>query len=920
MGMDGRLLELRGRRVEVARLQRLVADVQAGKGQALLVRGEPGIGKSALLDYLTGAADGCQIVRAAGVESEMELPFAGLHQLCLPMLDLAERLSPVQREALDVAFGLRAGEPPDRFLVGAATLSLLSEASAVQPLLCIVDDGQWLDQASAQALTFAARRLFADRVGVVFGVRDPVTTPEWRGLPELVVGGLGDQDAKALLKAVIPGRLDAHVEDRIVAETHGNPLALLELPRGLTATELAGGFERPDVRPLASQLEQNFAQRVESLPLPTQRLLLAAAAEPVGDVPLLLRALKILDVPVDAAGPAEAAGLIDLGARVRFRHPLVRSATYRAAGSADRRTAHQALAEATDPDVDPDRRAWHRANGAAEPDEDIAADLVASADRAQRRGGLAATAAFLERATHLTPDPATRAGRALAAAHASLRAGAFENALKLLVVAADWSTDDLHQAMVDLTRAQISFVSGRSEAVQLLRNAAHRLEPLAPGLARDTYVDAISAAMYVGILAPDFPAAEVARVARAAPRPPVERKQDLLLDTLAVSFTDGYPAAVGLAREAVEAFADPARAEPDDQRWLFQAARTAIDLRDLECWDVLTARHESIAREQGDLTQLPLALTSRMAMHAFSAEFTAAASLRAEVRTICEVTGLARAPYGEIPLIVLQGRTDEALRLIAELTDEVTARGEGAGLSLTYWARAFLMNSFARYSEALEPAEAACADPSDLGLANWAFPELIEAAVRTGQPERASEAYDRLTRLMQAAGTDWALGVLARSTALLTTGPAAETSYREAIDHLSRTRVRIELVRAHLLYGEWLRREGRRQDAREHLRTAYDILTTVGSDAFADRLHHELSATGETITKRTPHSPETLTSQEAHIAELAATGLTNPEIAAQLFLSRHTVEWHLRKVFTKLSITSRRQLPSALTKPRIRQA
>ncbi|WP_432947951.1 helix-turn-helix transcriptional regulator [Kribbella sp. CA-253562] len=912
---DGTVVGLRGRRQEVARLRRLLDDVRSGQGQALVVRGEPGIGKSALLDELAGQTDGCRVVRASGVEAEMELPFAGLHQLCVPLLELADRLSPVQREALDVAFGLRTGAPPDRFLVGAATLTLLSEASVAQPLLCVVDDGQWLDQASAQALTFAARRLFADRVGVVFGLRDPVTTPQWRGLPELVVGGIGDHDAKTLLEAVIPGRLDAHVVNRIVAETRGNPLALLELPRGLSAAELAGGFERPDVRPLASQLEQNFAQRVQALPSQTQRLMLTAAAEPVGDVPLLLRALRVLDVPVSAAGPAEAAGLIELGAQVRFRHPLVRSATYRAAASADRRAVHQALAEATDPTVDPDRRAWHRANGAADTDEDIAAELAASADRAQRRGGLAATAAFLKRATQLTPNPATKAARALAAAHASLRAGAFEDALKLLVVADDWSADDLHQAMVELTRAQISFVSGRSEAVQMLLDAARRLEPLAPGLARDTYIDAISAAMYAGILAPDFPAGRVARAARDAPRPPAERQQDLLLDTLAVTFTDGYPAAVALAREAVEAFADPARAEPDDQRWLFQAARAAIDLRDLEFWDVITAKHERIAREHGDLTQLPLALTSRMAMHAYAGDFAAAASLRAEVRTICDVTGVNRAPYGEIPLTVMQGRADEASRLITELTDEVTARGEGAGLSLTYWARAFLMNSSARYSEALDPALAASADPSDLGLANWVFPELVEAAVRTGRPELASEAYNRLTEVMRAAGTDWALGVLARSTALLKTGEAAESCYQEAVERLSRTRVRIELARAHLLYGEWLRRDGRRQDARGQLRSAYDILTTAGSDAFATRVRHELAATGETVGQRTDRAGETLTAQEARIAELAAHGLTNAEIGAQMFLSRHTIEWHLRKVFTKLDITSRRQLQNALAEP-----
>ena len=913
--------ELRGRRVEFAQLERLVGDVRTGEGRVLLVRGEPGVGKSALLDYLAGHAGGCRVARAAGVESEMELPFAGLHQLCASMLDLAGRLPPVQREALEVALGARAGGPPDRFVVGAATLTLLSEASARRPLLCIVDDAQWLDEASVQALTFVGRRLFADRLGVVFGVRDPVTRPEWRGLPELVVEGLGDPDAKALLGVVIPGRLDEDVRDRIVAETRGNPLAIIELPRGLSAAELAWGFERPDVRPLASQLEQSFARRVQSLSPETRMLLLTAAAEPVGDVPLLRRALTILDVPEGAAGPAERAGLIDLGVQVRFRHPLARSATYRAAPPADRRAVHQALAEATDPARDPDRRAWHRANGAAEPDEEIAAELVRSADRAQGRGGAAAAAAFLRRATELTPDPANRAMRAMAAAQASLRAGAFENALKLLVVADDWSADDLHQPMVELMRAQITFVSGHGvAAVPLLLDAARRLESLDPGLARDTYIDAISAAMFAGILAPGFPAREVARAARAAPRPPTDRKQDVLLDTLAISFTDGYAAAVPLAREAVTAYADPASADPGDQRWLFQAARTAFDLRDLECWDLLTARYERIAREQGDLTELVLALNFRVVVRLFLAEFGAATSLLAELRTICDATGIGLGPYAEIGLVVMHGRVDEATRLIAVTTDEVMSRGEGSALSFTHWALAFLMNSLARYPEALVAAQAACADPSDLGMSNWAFAEFIEAAVRTGQPKLAAGVHDRLSRMMRATGTDWALGVLARSSALLASGEAAESFYREAIERLGRTRVRFELARAHLLYGEWLRREGRRQDARGQLKTAYDMLTAAGSDAFAERLCHELAATGETVSKRSDRASETLTAQETRIAELAGTGLTNAEIGARMFLSRHTVEWHLRKVFTKLGITSRRQLHKVLAHTEIHQA
>lgn len=918
MTIGGAAHGLRGRRAETARLDRLVSDVRSGEGQVLIVRGEAGIGKSALLDYLAGQADGFRVARAAGVESEMELPFAGLHQLCAPMLNLGDHLPPLQREALAVAFAETVGGPPDRFLIGVAALSLLAEASARQPLLCVIEDAQWLDQASAQTLAFVGRRLFAERIGMVFAVREPAAGSHWRGFQDLAVDGLTDEHAGALLDAAVPGRLDVHIRDRIVAETRGNPLALLELPRGLTTIQLAGGFEWPDTRPLASQIEQNFAQRVQSLPPQTQQLLLTAAAESVGDVPLLLRALTILGVPVSAAAPAEAAGLIELGARVRFRHPLVRSATYRTTASADRREVHLALAEAIDPGLDPDRRAWHRAHGADGPDEDVAGELVSSADRAQRRGGVAATAAFLQRATELTPDPAERSVRALAAAQATLHAGAFDTALRLLVTADEGPANPLHRAHVNLLRAQIAFAAGHSvDGAHLLLDAARRLEPLDLELARDTYLAAMAASMFAGRLAPSSPQTEVARAALAAPQPKTPRKHDLLLETVAVQFTDGYPAAVPLARKALRVFSEEALAEQGDLRWLWLASRTAVDLWDDETWDVLTGRHLRIARELGDLTELPLVMNSRVLLHLFAGEFTAASSLVAEIQTISEATGIGLASYGAIALAVWRGNPDEAGPLIATTIDDVTARGEGAGLSFTHWANSVLMNSLSRYQEALTAARAAVEDPKDFGVADWALPELVEAAARSGRPELAADGYDRLTEMAQASGTDWALGLLARSRALLATGPAAESGYLEAIERLGRTRVRIDLARAHLVYGEWLRREGRRQDARGELRTAYDILSAGGAGAFAERARRELAATGELVDERARRAGDTLTAQEAQIAELAGAGLTNAQIGAQMFLSQHTVEWHLRKVFTKLGITSRRQLrpPAAEAAP-----
>ncbi len=901
--------ELRGRRTECELLDRLVARVRSGHGQALLVRGDAGVGKSALLDYAVTRSTGCRVARAAGVESEMELAFAGLHQLCAPMLDLRDRLPGPQREALDVAFGYSAGSPPDRFLVGVAVLSLLATVSEDGPLLCVVDDAQWLDQVSAQTLTFVSRRLLAERIGVVFAVREPAAELVWRGLPELSVGGLANEDARALLDSVVPGRLDEKVRDRIVAETRGNPLALLELPRGLTAEELAGGFGRPDAQPLASQIERTFARRVLTLPAPTRKVLLTAAAEPVGDVTLLLRATSLLDLPISAAAPAEAAELIELGSRVRFRHPLVRSAIYRAATPAHRRDVHRALAEATDPALDPDRRAWHRAHATVGTDEEVAAELVSSADRAQSRGGVAAAAEFLRRATELTPDPAMRAMRALAAAQAELRSGAFETALKLLLVADEGPADELHQARVQLLRAQISFASGHDMAApRLLLEAARRLEPLDSGLARDTHRDAMAAAILAGGLADGAGVLEVAGAVHAAPNPVPPRPGDRLLDSLAVLFTDGYDAAVPLAKEALRAFRAEDAATASDLPWLWLAAITAADFWDDESWSILTARHVQAARDVGNRSDLPLTLNSLVFVHLFAGERAAAASLVAEIQAIGEATGSGLAPYGALALAAWRGNEAEAVPLIEASMADVVARGEDAGIMVTHWARALLLNGLTRYSDALTAASAAADHALESAAAYWSLSELVESAVRSGRPELAARAYERLAATTRATGTAWGLGALARCGALLATGDAADALYRQAIEHLGRTRLRMELARTHLVYGEWLRRENRRQEARDQLRSAHTILTAAGADAFADRARRELAAAGESIDERATGASDTLTAQEANIARLAGSGLTNAEIGAQLFLSPHTVEWHLRKVFTKLGITSRRQL------------
>jgi DNA-binding CsgD family transcriptional regulator len=882
--------------------------VRAGEGRALVLRGEPGVGKTVLLDYLAGQASGCLVARAAGVQSEMELAFAALHQLCAPMLDQDEALPVPQRKALRTAFGLSAGPVPDRFLVGLAVVGLLSETARERPLVCLVDDQQWLDHASAQALGFAARRLAADPVGLVFAARAP--GDDLTGLPELVVEGLAQDHARELLDSVLPGPLDARVRDQIIADTNGNPLALLELPRGLTPEQLAGGFGLSSAIPLAGRIEESFARQLEALPAQTRRLVQLAAADPSGDPVLVWRAAGRLAIGAGAAGPAAEAGLAEFGARVRFRHPLVRSAAYRSASAQTRQELHGALAEATDPAVDPDRRAWHRAQAAPGPDEEVAAELEQCAGRAQRRGGLAAAAAFLERSAGLTVDPARRAERALAAAQAKHQAGARDAALGLLAMAQAGPLDELQRARGDLLRAEIAFASSHGrDAPPLLLSAARQLETLDVGLARRTYLEAFTAALFVGRLSPAV--GDVARAARRAPAPlATPRPPDLLLDGLALLVTEGYAAGTPALRRALLPFRSHDISAEEGLSWLWLAERAAMATWDDETWHILASRHVTLARDAGALSELPLAVRSRILLHAHAGELAEGEALIAEAQVVAGVTGSQLAPYGATGIAAWRGREAEAAELIQANMDGVTSRGEGRGVTSQYSA-ALLYNGVGQYDKALAAAEVAC-EYDDVGVLGWSLTELIEAAVRSGQPGRASDALGRLAESTSASGTDWGLGTEARSRALLSEGEAAENCYREAIERLGRTRMRPAAARAHLLYGEWLRRENRRRDARTELRTAFELLSTMGIEAFAERARRELLATGERVRKRTVETVSELTAQEAHIARLAVDGRTNVEIGAQLFLSTRTVEWHLGKVYSKLGVGSRRELRLAL--------
>jgi DNA-binding CsgD family transcriptional regulator len=909
--VPGRSAGLKGRRRERETLQELIDAVRRGESRTLVVRGEPGAGKTALLGYIVERAADCRVARATGVQSEMELAFAGLHQLLAPMLDHLERVQLPQRDALRTAFGLSPGPAPDRFLVGLAVLSLLSDVGEEQPLLCLVDDAQWLDRASAQILAFVARRLQAESVGLVFAARAP--SAELAGLPQLALEGLPQDDAGALLDSVLSAPLDARVRDQVLSETRGNPLALLEVARALTPAELAGGFALPGAVPLAGGIEERFRRRLDALPPQTRLLLQLAAADPVGEPLLVWDAAERLGIDPQAATPAAEAGLLEFGARVRFRHPLVRSAAYHSAAPEVRRAVHAALAQATDPKLDPDRRAWHRAQAAAGPDEQVAEELERSAGRAQARGGLAAAAAFLERAAMLTPIPARRAQRLLAAAAAKRDAGALDAALELLVAVEVGALDELQRARVDLLGGQIALEQRRAaDAGRLLVSAARRLEPLDAGLARETYLEALGAAIANDL---DVPGGTLeilgaARAAPAGPSPP--RAVDVLLDALAARLTDGFAAAAPILSRALALLLDVEPSDEQGGRWLFLAGGRAGAIVALELWDAessraLATRQAQLARNSGALVNLQFALSFLARGHLLAGELAATEQMIEEDHVIAEVSGNPPLRSAEIALAAWRGHEAAVSQLIEAASREGAARWR----STSSYARSVLFNGLGRHDLAREAAWESFLRDS-IGQGPLLVPELIEAAARTGETAQVKTALAWLSERTGAISSEWALGLEARARALQSEGHQAERSYHDSIVHLAHTRARVELARSHLLYGEWLRRQRRRVDARQHLSTAHDMLESMGVEAFAERARRELSATGASVRKRTPDTRDELTPQEGQIARLAREGLSNPEIGTRLFISPRTVQYHLRKVFAKLGISSRAQLEGVL--------
>jgi DNA-binding CsgD family transcriptional regulator len=907
-------MKLLGRRAECEALDGVLADAVAGRSRAVVLRGEAGAGKSALLGYVSERLDGWRIGRAVGVESEMELPYSSLHQLCAAMSDRLDRLPAPQRDALATVFGLSTGPAPDRFLVGLAVLTLFAEIAEEQPLVLLVDDAHWLDEASAQILGFMARRLLAERVALICAVRSGIGNDALAGLPALTIGGLDDTDARVLLQQNVRGPFDAAVGEQIIAESHGNPLALLELPRTWSTADVAGGFAVLSSQPVMSKIEESYAKRLLLLPAETRLLVLAAAAEPLGDPLLLNRAVETLGLRMAAAGPAVDAGLLEIGARIEFAHPLVRSAAYHSAASDDRHHVHRALADATDPERDPDRRAWHRARATRWPDEDVAAELESSAGRAQARGGLAAAAAFLERAAALSPDPANRARRSLEAAEAKELAGAPHAAATLVAAALDGPLDERQSALALRLKGQIALDRMRlAEAVPALLEAAGRLESIEPAVARDTYLETLRSAQIGGRLAEEMlrRAAEAARKAPPPPGPP--GAYDVLLAGMGVRYTDGYAAGAVLLKQALRALLDEDGRVAQNVRWPGFGRAAALDLFDDEACDALATRSVELARERGALGALPLALDYLALLRSFQGDLAGAAAILDESDAIADTTGAARIGAARLTLTGLRGDEATISELVEAAEAETRIRGGGTLLTFGEHARALLYNGLGRYEAALPVAESASAR-NELTVSTWSLPELIEAAARSGHEDAAADGLERLTERTQAAGTELALGIEARSRALLAEGSAADELHHEAVARLSRCRFAPDQARAHLLYGEWLRREGRRTDAREQLHSAHDMLSAIGMQAFAERTRRELLATGEKARRRTDDTRGDLTPQEAQIAELARQGHSNPEIGAQLFLSARTVEWHLHKVFTKLDISSRKELDAALRK------
>jgi DNA-binding CsgD family transcriptional regulator len=903
------------RETELEAVEGLLAAARGGSSAVLVLRGGPGVGKTMLLEHAIGRASGLRVGRVGGVDSEFDLPYAALHQLLAPFLEEIEALPGPQRDSLASTLGLIEVERSDRFLTALGVLTLLSNAAQDTGLLCAVDDAEWLDEASAQVLSFLARRLVSEGIAMLFtfGAAHP-TSVALAPFRELNFEGLSQVASRELLDRKVEGTLDSGVRDRLVIEAEGNPLALIELAQLLTAEQLAGLAPLPKALPLGDRLEQGLMRNVRGLSSDARSILVLVATERSGDPGLLRRAADGLGLSQTAIDDAES--VLRLGAQITFRHGFVRSAVYALASETTRRDAHLALAEAMDPDADEDRIAWHRAAASVDADETVAADLEASARKARDRGGQVAAAAVLELAAELTPDPSRRAARLLVAADADLAAGALSKADTLLSQLTPKLLDDEQRAEAQRLRGTLALARGdKGSSSTLLIEAARVLAPFDLRKARDTCLDALATAMFAGRLASDRGMREAVECARSMPEPTQTTAADVLLDAFATLVDEGSAAAAPVLRRGVGL-----AGESGDLRAIGPAFQAAFELWDDEALHTLAQRRVDLARGSGAFVALPNALNQLGAYEVLVGRFDAAEACFEEADEISAATGYAGilGKTGVGPLILAAWRGEDArTRALAEVCSrDGTARGFGTFVGFAQSALGVLELGLGRYHEAMIAVQDAGLDQI---LVTRTLPDLVEAAVRCGEEQLATQAAGELAESTTASGTDWALGVLARSQALLVAGREAEGLYREAIGRLQRSRARTQLARARLVYGEWLRRERRRRDAREELRAASQLFESMGALAFADRAQSELAATGERVHRRTPETLELLTPQERRIATLVSEGAPNAEVAAQLFISSRTVEYHLAKIFRKLRISSRSELARSLLEARKRK-
>jgi DNA-binding CsgD family transcriptional regulator len=907
-------VDLLGRDREKAALDHLLETAREGLSSVVVVRGDPGVGKTALLDYTVDRAPDFLVVRFTGVEPERDLGYAALQRLLIPILHQIERLPSPQRDAMRSALGVEAGPPANPFLVGLGTISLAANAArARKRLLTVIDDAHWVDRESLNALAFWGRRIRAEGIALVFATRDVESASPLAAFDTIRVAGLAIADAHALLKSEAGTEIDHDVAMRIIDETDGNPLAIVELARGFTTDKVVGMAGVPHPLPLSERLEERFAGHVRELPADTQIFLLLAAADASADLALVWRAATLLGVKPEAAEAAEAADLVVLGTSITFRHPLIRSAVYTQARAADRRAAHRVLAAATDPSDDAERHAWHLAAAAVGDDEEIAAVLDTVASQAHARGSFAAELALLSRSAEMTPDPAGAARRRLRAAEAALLTGSPRQAHSLVSLASISLTDPSDQTWARRLTGEAYFRESRVKlAAPSLLGAALELMATSVDSGRRTLVDAMQAALLVGNAAdPDLQV--IAAAARSAP-PGVGTVTDLLLDAYTVFVSEGFAPAVPHLRAVVRAaLTAPDAAVPLQFGVLFALATEMLWDQDLH--DALADRVEEASRARADLGSMAIPAWSKANSEVWSGHLVAADTQATRAIDLMWALGVGWEPlpsdHPRLLLLAVEGR-DEVRALAAKVGPVAEQLGLKTAVAQVHEHLVKLDLAQGRYADALAHALAVFG-PDPVMSGNRVLPDMVEAAVRAGNVDAAASALARLEERARAAGTAWAGGLSARSRALTMSTPSdVEDLFREAVGQLSTTRVALELARTHLLYGEWLRREKRRTDARDQLRTAYEMFDEMGAAAFAKRARDELLATGERVRKRTAETTRDLTPQESHIAELAAAGHTNAEIAAQSFISTSTVEYHLRKIFQKLGITSRRQLQRAL--------